>query len=60
VRPLAEYLQTRNALILSLLHHDQWLQHHKKQPGQDREAIVNTLLDMGVQPWQWGEDPWAR
>jgi hypothetical protein len=57
-KPVAEFLEMRNALILSLRDHDHWLRENKKRPGEDRAAIVGLLTEMGVSCWTFREGPW--
>lgn len=60
MKPLAEYLETRNALILALRDHDELLRKKRRKPGKDREIMAQSLRDMGVEPWEFGETPWVK
>jgi hypothetical protein len=60
VKPLAEFLEARNALILTLKGHDQELKAKRRKPGKDRALIVEMLEDLGVVAWEYGEEPWAK
>jgi hypothetical protein len=60
MKPLADYLETRNALLLTLRDHDEELRVFRKEPGEDRARIVEMLSEMGVECWTFREGPWLK
>jgi hypothetical protein len=60
VKPLAEYWETRTALILALRDHDEWLRANHIAPGKDRAIMVGSLQEMGVEAWTFEEGTWVK